>query len=71
MTIGDYGVEDSIRIYGIHNWGQGYFDVDAKGHLVVRPTKDADKAVSLPDIVQGLRQKKVGFPALVRFPQIL
>ena len=24
-------------LYGIQNWGNGYFDVNAAGHLVVKP----------------------------------
>jgi arginine decarboxylase-like protein len=29
--------EDSSELYNIPGWGTPYFDVNSKGHLVVRP----------------------------------
>ena len=28
-------IEDSAELYGIREWGHGYFDVSAKGEVVV------------------------------------
>ena len=30
------------KLYGIHNWGQGYFSVNADGHVAVHPTAGPD-----------------------------
>lgn len=30
-------VEDSIELYGIRNWGAGYFDVSDAGEVVICP----------------------------------
>ena len=34
-----FTIRDAARLYGIDGWGNGYFDVDSRGHLVVRPTR--------------------------------
>ncbi len=58
-------------MYGVQRWGSGYFDVDKHGDLLVRPSKDESQSANVKDIVDRLVKKKVGFPVLLRFPQIL
>ena len=65
-----FTVRDAVRLYGIDNWGAGYFDVNPKGHLTVRPNRD-ERSVDLFALIQRLRKRKVRFPMLIRFPQIL
>jgi arginine decarboxylase len=65
-----FTVRDAVRLYGIDGWGNGYFDVNARGHLVVRPNRD-DVTVDLLQLVPRLKAKKARYPVLVRFPQIL
>jgi arginine decarboxylase len=65
-----FTTRDAVRLYGIENWGNSYFDVNEQGHLVVRPERD-ERSVDLYALVQRLRRKKVRFPMLLRFPQML
>lgn len=65
-----FNVRDAVRLYGIENWGGGYFDVNEKGHIVVRPSRD-ERGVDLYALLSRLRQRKVRFPMLLRFPQML
>ena len=65
-----FTTRDAIRLYGIDTWGAGYFDVNAAGHLVVRPNRD-ERGVDLHSLIGRLRTRKVRFPMLVRFPQML
>lgn len=59
------------QIYGIENWGAGYFDVNALGHLVVRPLRRGP-AVDLYQVVEEVtRRHRLATPLLIRFPQIL
>ena len=39
--------EDAATIYGIPNWGKGFFHVSEEGELVVRPTREAARGVAL------------------------
>jgi arginine decarboxylase-like protein len=32
-----WNVEDSLDLYGVNAWGNGYFGINAAGHVVVRP----------------------------------
>ncbi len=63
--------ENSLELYGVQRWGSGYFDVDKQGDLLVRPNKDESQSANVKDIVDRLVRKKIGFPVLLRFPQIL
>lgn len=64
-------IEDSLELYGVRRWASGYFDVDIEGNLLVRPHKQDSQAANLRDIVDKLKEEKIGFPVLLRFPQIL
>lgn len=63
-------VRDVERLYGVDAWGNGYFRVGTEGHLCVFPFRD-DRGIDLYQLTQRLRRRKVRFPALLRFPQIL
>jgi arginine decarboxylase len=64
-------VTDSERLYGIRDWGQGYFGTNDKGHLVVYPTADQAKSIDLKQLVDDLRGRDVQVPILIRFTDIL
>ena len=58
------------RIYGIENWGNGYFDVNDSGHFVVRPTRGS-AAVDVRNLIEEVKSRGLTPPLLIRFPQIL
>ncbi|MFB3907116.1 MAG: biosynthetic arginine decarboxylase [Candidatus Eisenbacteria bacterium] len=57
-------------LYGIENWGSGYFDVNAAGHLMVKPFRSGP-GVDLFQVVEELRKRRCPTPVLLRFPQVL
>src|SRR5947199_2076834 len=59
------------RIYGVENWGAGYFGVSEQGCLTVHPTRNPLMGVEFVALLQTLAQRKVRAPYLLRFPQIL
>lgn len=59
------------RIYGVENWGAGYFGVSEQGYLTVHPTRNPLLGVELQSLLHTLAQRKVAAPYLLRFPQIL
>ena len=67
----DWSLDQARKTYSIPHWSDGYFDVDAAGHVVVRPTGARGPAVSLPEIVDSARAAGAKLPLLVRFPDIL
>ncbi|HXR62171.1 MAG TPA: arginine decarboxylase [Rudaea sp.] len=66
-----WNVEAARGQYAINHWGEGYFDVDARGRLIVRPRGADGPAVALPEIVEAARAKGSRLPLLVRFADIL
>ncbi|MBU4075657.1 MAG: biosynthetic arginine decarboxylase [Euryarchaeota archaeon] len=64
-------IEDAIDLYGIERWGNGYFSFNKNGDLSVRPTKKEAHAIDLKVVVDSLVTRKIKFPILFRFPQIL
>lgn len=68
---GRWTPEDSARLYGLPDWGQGFFRVNDKGHVVVTPTKEPALAIDLLELVRGLHDRGLGAPVLVRFTDIL
>ncbi|MGB9179781.1 MAG: biosynthetic arginine decarboxylase [Pyrinomonadaceae bacterium] len=63
--------EQTVEIYGIENWGAGYFDVNRKGNLIVHPSEGDARAADLKEIVDDLARRGIGAPVLLRFPQLL
>jgi len=64
-------IEDAIELYGIDRWGNGFFSFNRNGNLIVKPTKNDAQVIDLKNVVDNLVSKKINFPILFRFPQIL
>ncbi|WP_295685614.1 biosynthetic arginine decarboxylase [uncultured Nevskia sp.] len=63
---------DSVDLYNIAKWGDGYFDVNDAGHVIVRP-QGAGSAVTidLHELAERLPREGLDLPVLVRFTDIL
>ena len=58
--------------YNIEGWGDGYFDINDAGHVVVRPDKARpDRALDLYELARDLEAQGVALPVLLRFSDIL
>jgi arginine decarboxylase len=65
-------LEEVIQTYGVENWGAGYFEVNRKGHLAVRPAEGDPRSVDVKELIDFLLDhRKLQLPILLRFPQIL
>ncbi|MGD8494544.1 MAG: biosynthetic arginine decarboxylase [Gemmatimonadales bacterium] len=62
---------DAARLYQIDLWGQGYFAVGGDGRLKVRPDRTTDSEIDLPEVVEGLAERDLQAPLLIRFSDIL
>lgn len=60
----------SRELYGIANWGDGYFDVNGKGHVVVRPDRSA-REIDLFELVNSVVERGIETPILFRFDGII
>ena len=65
-------LEEVIQTYGVENWGAGYFEVNRKGHLAVRPAEGDPRSVDVKELIDDLTDtRRLQLPILLRFPQIL
>ena len=64
-------IADADRTYGISDWGNGYFKVNDQGHLVVMPEKDPKRQIDLHDVLEGLREREISTPVIIRFRDLL
>ena len=67
-----WSIEDSAELYGIRNWGAGYFDVTSDGDVAVHPFgSGSNVAVSIPELIRGLKERGLDLPVLLRIENIL
>src|SRR5688500_10274180 len=64
-------VDRSRELYGIQDWGNGYFEINERGHVTVRPRQAPGPQVDLLELVKGLQARGLMTPLLLRFPDLL
>jgi arginine decarboxylase len=62
---------DSQSLYQIDSWGKGYFAVNDRGNMVVRPEKIAGAEIDLRELVETLQGRGLTAPLVVRFSNLL
>jgi len=64
-------LKDSLELYNLSAWGQGYFGVNAEGHVEVHPRGSSGPRVDLLELVQDLSRRGLHTPLLLRFSDLL
>jgi len=68
----NWTAEHSRETYAIEHWGDGYFDINDSGRVVVFPNKDAKSgSVDLGGVIESAQQEGLSLPVLIRFTDIL
>src|SRR5262249_33187530 len=70
-TMRGWTIRDSLELYNVGAWGAGFFTVNERGHVEVRPRGDNGAGIDLLDLVLDLDQRGLRTPLLVRFSDIL
>ena len=71
-AVAPWTIEDARALYNVEGWGSGYFDINAKGNVVVRPDRDhPEREVDLFELAQDLEAQGVAMPVLLRFSDLL
>lgn len=64
-------IQEARELFGIDDWGAGYFGIDDAGHVVCHPTGEEHLTVSLPDVIAKCKDQGFHTPIILRFPQII
>jgi arginine decarboxylase len=64
-------IRDSLDLYNVANWGQGFFDISEQGRLRVQPRGPNGPGIDLLELVQDLKRRGQRTPLLIRFSDIL
>lgn len=67
----DWSTQQSAELYGIDNWGSGYFTVNKKGNVCVTPRGKFGPQLDLHQLMEDLTERGIRAPILVRFPDII
>jgi arginine decarboxylase len=63
---------ESAELYGIRNWGAGYFDIDDGGDVTVSVPANGNRVtVRLMDMIAGMQQRGMQMPVLLRLDNLL
>ncbi len=72
QAIDRWTTQDGAELYGVRDWSAGYFGISKAGEVVVHPRAGENTvAVSLMEIVAGLKDRGLDMPVLLRFEDIL
>ncbi len=63
--------EDGASLYGLDRWGDPYFSVNSRGHVIVQPRGDRGGSLDLVELVRELQGRDLSLPLLIRFDDIL
>ena len=64
-------IQNSSDLYGIDRWGKGYFTINEKGNISICPNGSKNKSHDLIELLDELESRKLKFPLLIRFDDIL
>ncbi len=70
-TDAGWSVDAAAELYRVGVWSDGFFAVDPSGHVVVRPNPAEDLEIDLREVIDELRRRRIAFPVLLRFQDIL
>ena len=63
--------DNSLELYGVKNWGTGYFDINDAGNVEVTPRGADGPSLDLFRLVQDLCERGIRPPILIRLPDIV
>lgn len=63
--------QDSAQLYGVDQWGAGFFGVNSSGSIQVTPNGSDQPGIDLNRLIEDLKQRGIKLPVLLRFEGIL
>ncbi len=64
-------IHEAREVFGIDEWGAGYFGIDDKGNITCHPEKLSNCSIPIIDVVKRCNAANIRTPLIIRFPQII
>ncbi|WGS85899.1 biosynthetic arginine decarboxylase [Methylomonas sp. UP202] len=71
MPTSAWSIEQAKQLYAIQQWGDGYFSINDRGHVSVKPSGASQVEIDLFEVAGALLDKGLSLPVLIRFTDIL
>ena len=62
---------DAQELYAMDSWSDGFFFVNEKGHVAVKPMIDGDLSIDMTDVIAEAQAEGATLPLLIRFQDII
>jgi arginine decarboxylase len=69
-TTTSFDIAEARELYNIDRWSGDYFGINDAGHVCVYPKRNGE-TIDLMDVVAEARSRKLAFPLVVRFHDLL
>lgn len=66
-----WSVSDSLKLYNIENWGDGYFSINPAGNLTVHPKRGEGPGIDITSVIKEIRAEGLEMPVTIRFQDII
>jgi arginine decarboxylase len=66
-----WSTEDAAELYRLEAWSDGFFVVNERGHVAVKPFDNDSLTIDIMDVVNEMRRRNINFPLLLRFQDVL
>src|SRR5438067_5344117 len=67
-----WSIDAARALYNIEGWGGGFFDINPRGNVIVKPNKERPEyEIDLHDVAMDLEEQGIAMPVLLRFSDIL
>jgi arginine decarboxylase len=66
-----WSTEDAAELYRLEAWSDGFFVVNERGHVAVKPFDNDPLTIDIMDVVNEMRRRNINFPLLLRFQDVL
>jgi arginine decarboxylase len=67
----EWDLESAIATYNVERWGNGYFTINNSGNVEAKPLMENGGSIDILEVVNEARARKLGFPLLIRFQDLL
>lgn len=64
-------LQDAHDLYALDVWGDGFFSINEKGHVSVKPIEGEDISVDINDVIEEALQEGSTLPLIIRFQDII